>query len=173
MTVLPKYQQPNHLGGWFWYQNDCLITYWGRNVKFSILTVNCQLSTVKRLWSTDQFSVVCHQLTKCHLVATFLILDTMYFRSKLCPASQLQKNTLSVFDFVKKKKWKWPKSDRRSPIGNYDRRYRPTGASGQMMKQKEIVALDQRYNLHDFIRWTVWSLELKPKLLPTKKRLIS
>ena len=50
------------------------------------------------------------------------------------------------FNFVNKKIRKWPKSDRRSPIGNYDRRYRPTGASGQMMKQKEIVDLDQRYN---------------------------
>ena len=49
-------------------------------------------------------------------------------------------------DFVNKKIRKWPKSDRRSPIGNYDRRYRPTGASGRMMKQREIVDLDQRFN---------------------------
>ena len=26
-AILAKSQQPNHLGGWFWCQNDCLITY--------------------------------------------------------------------------------------------------------------------------------------------------
>ena len=43
--ILAKSQQPIHLGGWFWCQNDCLITYWGINLNFSIPTVNCQLWT--------------------------------------------------------------------------------------------------------------------------------
>ena len=43
-AILAKSQQPNHLGGWLWCQNDCLITYWGRNFKFSI-PVNGQLLT--------------------------------------------------------------------------------------------------------------------------------
>ena len=45
MLKLSLAQQPDHLGGWFWCQNDRLITYWGRNFKLSIPTVNCQLST--------------------------------------------------------------------------------------------------------------------------------
>jgi hypothetical protein len=32
--VLALSQQPDHLGGWFWWQDDRIITYWGRNVNF-------------------------------------------------------------------------------------------------------------------------------------------
>ena len=35
------------------------------------------------------------------ILATFLMLDPMYFRSKWCPGSQLQKITLSFFQFCK------------------------------------------------------------------------
>ena len=43
---LTQSQQPNHLGGLFWWHNYHLITYWGRNFRLSIPTVNCQLSFI-------------------------------------------------------------------------------------------------------------------------------
>ena len=33
---LTKFQQPDHLVGWFWWQNCSLITYWYKSQNFTI-----------------------------------------------------------------------------------------------------------------------------------------